>query len=40
MQASGEGMDSGATARDMSPLLCPCGDAHLCRQYVRAVQME
>lgn len=40
VQAGGEGLDGGAAARDMPPLLRPCGDAHLCRQHGRAVQLE
>lgn len=40
MQASGEGMDSGAAPRDVPPVLRPRGDAHLRRQHGRAVQLE
>ena len=40
MQASGEGMDGGVAARDMPPVLRPCGDAHLCCQHGRAVPLE
>lgn len=40
VQARGEDMDNSAAARDMPPLLCPCGDAHLCRQHGREVQLE
>lgn len=40
LQASGEGMDSGAPAWDMPPLLRPRGDAHLFRQHGRTVQLE
>lgn len=40
VQAGGEGVDRGAAARDLPPLLRPRGDAHLCRQHGRAVQLE
>lgn len=40
MQARGEAMDGGAVARDVPPLLRPCGDAHLCRQHGGEVQLE
>lgn len=39
-QATGKGVDGGALAGDMPPLLCTCGDAHLCRQPGGKVQLE
>lgn len=33
-------MDSCAAAGDLPPVLCPCGNAHLCCQHGRAVQLE
>lgn len=40
LQAGGEGLDSGATARHLPPILRQGCHAHLCRQYGGAVQME
>lgn len=40
MQAGGEGLDGGAAARDLPPVLRQGRHAHLCRQHGGAVQVE
>lgn len=40
MQTPGAGMDGGATAGDLSAVLCPRGHAHLCRQHGGEVQLD
>lgn len=40
LQAAGEGVDRGAFAGNMPPLLRPCGYANLCRQPGGKVQLE
>lgn len=40
LQAAGEGVDCGAFAGNMPPLLRPCGYANLCRQLGGKVQLE
>lgn len=39
-QTTGKGVDGGPLTGDMPPLLCPRGDAHLCRQSGGKVQLE
>lgn len=40
LQAGGEGLDRGAPARDLPPVLRQGCHAHLCRQHGGAVQLE